>query len=275
MDKLKEKVFGLAVVVVLGVIFIPMLFNENVEATDPQNLSMAPSSAKPQKPPVLAQIQEPVSMTQEEEIPPSQELPSQPALILADSVSSATPSQAMPPPKDSNMLDQPQLQSMPSIPPVEEVSVVAPIIEETPVAAPVIEAAPVAPVIKAAKSAPLKTEMKPVSTKAPKLVKKKAKKKPPKNVSKKGDKKAVKVPSAPVAKPEDWSIQLGTFAFPEKAAALVKSLKTTGHSVYTKKILRQGRTLTVVLVACDTKADALRLKPKLEQKYQLQAILVQ
>lgn len=72
-----------------------------------------------------------------------------------------------------------------------------------------------------------------------------------------------------------WVVQMGSFAEPHNASALLRKLKAAGYPAFTRKACRQGMDLTIVMVGPHARReDANRLCSALAMKFQIDGILV-
>lgn len=309
MSKLKEKTFGLLVIIALGVIFVPMLF----ESDEPQTPTKRVAQPAIDKPSVITQLKQEVIDLKESHQKEKQAKP----VLPKEPVAGAARKAAAQPEKTPALV----LESSPASPPI-------PVPEPTPKPVPKPEPVPVpkpepAPVAKP-EPAPA-PEPKPVPAPKPEPEPEKAILPEPVPAPKPAQKrimtaeaKAVpevsETPETPVeaiAEPKSeemalfeeaaeapalkekptkradspkalksheksgWVVQMGTFAESRNAKRLVKELKAAGYPAYTKPLRRRGQTYTVVLVGPYVrKTDPERMQYSLESMFDLYGTLI-
>ncbi len=87
----------------------------------------------------------------------------------------------------------------------------------------------------------------------------------------------IKKPTKPVKMPlqRGWVVQLGSFAEHQNASALLKKLRVAGYPAFTRNVNRNGLHLTVVMVGPHARReDADRLISTLAMKFQIDGIVV-
>jgi cell division septation protein DedD len=84
-----------------------------------------------------------------------------------------------------------------------------------------------------------------------------------------------KMPVSKVALRHGWVVQMGSFAQPHNASALLSKLRKAGYPAFTRNVHRQGMDLTIVMVGPHAnRTDADRLCSTLSMKFQIEGIIV-
>jgi len=282
MNKLKERVFGLIVVIALGVIFVPMLL-ENTQNPKSNVLQDVPAASlaknnidKDQKPAVLAELKnekiekpvvyderQPIADRSNEKQPGLQE-----DLKAKEKVQAIEEEKA----EQEKVAQEKAAQDKAQQQKIEQATAQAKFDQDKRQRE---DAERVKAQIQATKTDQTKAEqakIAQVKAEQAQFLKEKnamAKTEPVKETPKSH---AVKI-SKPIQ--HGWVVQMGSFAEPHNASALLKKLKKAGYPAFTRNVYRQDMDLTIVMVGPHTRReDADRLNSTLSMKFQIDGIIV-